>query len=108
MEGSVIMNFYEVEIKADGKVIGTINNIEIYKYVEEELKIGVDVYALADLQQKMWEEIEYNTLLETLVPEFHYCDNVKEIMTFIDKWVHNAFISWLTNDYYKRYKEISL
>lgn len=102
------MNYCEVEIKADGKVIGTINNIEIYKYVEEELKIGVDVYALADLQQEMWEEIEYNTLLETPVPEFHYCDNVKEIMTFIDKWVHNAFISCLTNDYYKRYKVKSL
>ena len=102
------MEFCEVEIKVDGKVIGTISNLEISKLVEEELKIGVEVFALADLQQQMWEEIEYNTLLETLVPEFHYCDNVKEIMTFIDKWVHNAFISCLTNDYYKRYKEISL
>ena len=98
------MEFCEVEIKVDGKVIGTISNLEISKLVEEELKIGVEVFALADLQQQMWEEIEYNTLLGTSVPEFHDCDNVKEIMTFIDKWVHNAFISCLTNDYYKRYK----
>ena len=102
------MEYCEVEIKVKGKVIGTISNLEISKLVEEELKIGVEVFALADLQQQMWEEIEYNTLLGTSVPEFHDCDNVKEIMTFIDKWVHNTFISYLTNDYYKRYKVISL
>ena len=102
------MDYCEIEIKANGKVIKTINNIEISKYVEEELKIGVDVFALADLQQQMWEEIEYDTLLGTSVPEFHNCDNVEEIATFIDKWVHNAFICYLTNDYYKRYKVISL
>lgn len=102
------MDYCEIEIKANGKVIKTINNIEISKYVEEELKIGVDVFALADLQQQIWDEIEYDALLGTPVPEFHKCDNVKEIITFIDKWVHNAFICCLINDYYKRYKVISL
>ena len=102
------MDYCEIEIKANGKVIKTINNIEISKYVEEELKIGVDVFALADLQQQIWDEIEYDTLLGTPIPEFHDCDNVEEIITFIDKWVHNTFICCLTNDYYKRYKVISL
>ena len=103
------MEFYEVEIKANGKVIKTINNIEVYKRAELEIKDdSINLIRLADLQERVWFELEYDKLHEAPVSQFYKCDNEDELIEFVDKWVHEAFISCLTNDYYKRYKEISL
>lgn len=68
------MDYCEINIQHNGKVIGTINNIEISKRTELAIK----------------------------------CDNWQELVDFVDKWVHEAFISCLTNYYYKKYKVVSL
>ena len=103
------MDYYEIEIKANGKVIGTINNIEIYKRTELAIKCeSIDLIRLADLQERVWFELEPDKLWDTPVPEFYDCDNWEELVDFVDKWVCEAFISCLTNYYYKKYKEVSL
>lgn len=103
------MKFYEIEIKVDGKVIKTINNIEICKRTELELADGnIDLYSLADLQEKVWSELTYDKLLDTSISHFFECDNVDEIIEFVDKWVCLVFITYLTNYCYKKYKVKSL
>ena len=103
------MDYCEIEIKANGKVIKTINNIEVSKRTELEIKDdSIDLINLADLQERIWFELEYDKLWDTPVPKFYDCDNEEELIEFVDKWVHEAFISCLTNYYYKKYKEVSL
>ena len=103
------MDYCEIEIKANGKVIGTIDNIEVYKRTELEIKDDdINLIRLADLQERIWFELEPDKLCDTPVPEFYDCDNWEELVDFVDKWVCEAFISCLTNYYYKKYKEVSL
>ena len=108
-ERSDNMDYCEIEIKANGKVIKTINNIEVYKRTELEITNDeIDLVGLADLQEQVWFELEQDKLWDTPVPEFYDCDNWQELVDFVDKWVCEAFITCLTNYYYKKYKVVSL
>lgn len=91
------MDYCEIEIKANGKVIRTISNIEIYQIIEQEKHIRT--LSLRDLQARVSYQI-YGYYSEF--------DNLCEIEEFINKWVYNAFICCLTKNYYKKYNGVSL
>ena len=103
------MKYHEIDIKANGKVIKTINNIEVCKRAELELTDdNIDIFELADLQERVWFELEYDKLHDAPVSQFYKCDNEDELIEFVDKWVCLVFITYLTNYCYKKYKVKSL
>lgn len=103
------MEYCDIEIKVNGEVIKTLNNFEVSKRAELELLYNnIDVISLADLQERIWFELEYDKLCDTSVTDFYDCDNVDELIEFVDKWVCEAFISCLINYRAKKYKVASL